>query len=290
MVIFLKVVLKHKIEIPKIIKEIIETIVGSAIMAAGTSLLLLPNQLSSGGIAGIATILYYLINIPMGTTILAFNIPLFVLAVFRMGKSFFIKSMIGTISFSIFIDILDKLEPLTNDRFLACIYGGVIIGLGTAIILKANSSTGGSDLISFLAKSFNPQLRISNIIVMIDVAIVLLNVVFFREIEIGLYSAIAIYIMGKIIDIVFEGIYFTKLIFIVSDKNEKIAREIGENIKRGTTGLLGKGMYTKKDKLVLMCAASRGDVARVKNIAREIDPNSFIIITNSREVVGQGFK
>ena len=259
-------------------------------MAAGTSLLLLPNQLSSGGIAGIATILYYLINIPMGTTILAFNIPLFVLAVFRMGKSFFIKSMIGTISFSIFIDILDKLEPLTNDRFLACIYGGVIIGLGTAIILKANSSTGGSDLISFLAKSFNPQLRISNIIVMIDVAIVLLNVVFFREIEIGLYSAIAIYIMGKIIDIVFEGIYFTKLIFIVSDKNEKIAREIGENIKRGTTGLLGKGMYTKKDKLVLMCAASRGDVARVKNIAREIDPNSFISITNSREVVGQGFK
>ena len=290
MVIFLKVVLKHKIEIPKIVKEIIETIVGSAIMAAGTSLLLLPNQLSSGGIAGIATILYYLINIPMGTTILAFNIPLFVLAVFRMGKSFFIKLMIGTISFSIFIDILDKLEPLTNDRFLACIYGGVIIGLGTAIILKANSSTGGSDLISFLAKSFNPQLRISNIIVMIDVAIVLLNVVFFREIEIGLYSAIAIYIMGKIIDIVFEGIYFTKLIFIVSDKNEKIAREIGENIKRGTTGLLGKGMYTKKDKLVLMCAASRGDVARVKNIAREIDPNSFIIITNSREVVGQGFK
>ena len=290
MVIFLKVVLKHKIEIPKIVKEIIETIVGSGIMAAGTSLLLLPNQLSSGGIAGIATILYYLINIPMGTTILAFNIPLFVLAVFRMGKSFFIKSMIGTISFSIFIDILDKLEPLTNDRFLACIYGGVIIGLGTAIILKANSSTGGSDLISFLAKSFNPQLRISNIIVMIDVAIVLLNVVFFREIEIGLYSAIAIYIMGKIIDIVFDGIYFTKLIFIVSDKNEKIAREIGENIKRGTTGLLGKGMYTKKDKLVLMCAASRGDVARVKNIAREIDPNSFIIITNSREVVGQGFK
>ena len=290
MVIFLKVVLREKIEIPKIVKEIIETIVGSAIMAAGTSLLLLPNQLSSGGIAGIATILYYLINIPMGTTILAFNIPLFVLAVFRMGKSFFIKSMIGTISFSIFIDILDKLEPLTNDRFLACIYGGVIIGLGTAIILKANSSTGGSDLISFLAKSFNPQLRISNIIVMIDVAIVLLNVVFFREIEIGLYSAIAIYIMGKIIDIVFEGIYFTKLIFIVSDKNEKIAREIGENIKRGTTGLLGKGLYTKKDKLVLMCAASRGDVARVKNIAREIDPNSFIIITNSREVVGQGFK
>ena len=290
MVIFLKVVLKEKIEFPKMLKEIIESIIGSAIMAAGTSLVLLPNQLSSGGVAGIATIFYYLLKIPMGTTILAFNVPLFALAVYKIGKNFFIKSMVGTISFSIFIDMLDRLEPLTNDRFLACIYGGIIIGLGTAIILKANSSTGGSDLISYLARSFKPNLRTSNIIVMIDVAIVALNVIFFREVEIGLYSAIAIYIMGKIIDIVFEGIYFTKLVFIVSDKNEKIAKEIGDNIKRGTTGLLGKGMYTKKDKLVLMCATARGDVAKVKNIAREIDPNSFIIITNSREVVGQGFK
>ena len=134
------------------------------------------------------------------------------------------------------------------------------------------------------------MLRTSNIIVIIDVIIVALNVLFFKEIEIGLYSAIAIYIMGKMIDIVFEGVYFTKLIFIVSEKNEKIAKEIGENIKRGTTGLYGKGMYTQKEKLVLMCAASRGDVARVKNIAREIDPKSFIIITNSREVVGLGFE
>ena len=221
---------------------------------------------------------------------LAFNIPLFILAVYKIGKEFFIKSIIGTISFSIFVDILDTLTPLTHDRFLACIYGGVIIGLGTAIILKANSSTGGSDLISFIAKSYNPMLRTSNIIVIIDVIIVALNVLFFKEIEIGLYSAIAIYIMGKMIDIVFEGVYFTKLIFIVSEKNEKIAKEIGENIKRGTTGLYGKGMYTQKEKVVLMCAASRGDVARVKNIAREIDPKSFIIITNSREVVGLGFE
>ena len=114
--------------------------------------------------------------------------------------------------------------------------------------------------------------------------------IFFKEIEIGLYSAITIYIMGKIIDIVFEGIYFTKLIFIVSDQNEKIANRIGKTIGRGTTGLYGKGMYTNKDKMVLMCAASRGDVSRVKNIARETDNKSFIIITNSREVVGLGFK
>ncbi len=286
----MKITVKEKMNIPLFIKECLGTLLGSFIMAAGTSLFLLPNQLSSGGVAGIATITYYLFNIPMGTVILAINIPLFALAVYKLGKVFFIKSMIGTISFSIFIDLLDQIPALTSDRFLACIYGGIIIGFGTAIILKANSSTGGSDLVSFIAKAYKPTLRTSNIIIIIDIVIVTLNVIFFREIEIGLYSAIAIYLMGKIIDIIFEGIYFTKLIFIISNKNEKIAKEIGETIKRGTTGLLGKGMYTQKEKLVLMCAASRGDVARVKNIARNIDPKSFIIITNSREVVGLGFK
>lgn len=130
----------------------------------------------------------------------------------------------------------------------------------------------------------------SSVIIIIDTIIVALNVIFFKEIEIGLYSAIAIYLMGKIIDIVFEGIYFTKLLIIISDKNEEIAKEIGEKISKGTTGLYGKGMYKNQEKLVLMCAASRGDVARVKQVARDIDSNSFIIIANAREVVGLGFK
>ena len=112
----------------------------------------------------------------------------------------------------------------------------------------------------------------------------------FKEIEIGLYSAIAIYLMGKLIDIAFEGIYFTKLMIIISDKNEVIAKEIEKKIHRGATGLYGKGMYTNQEKLVLMCAASRGDVSRIKLAARKIDPRCFMIVTNSREVVGLGFK
>lgn len=130
----------------------------------------------------------------------------------------------------------------------------------------------------------------SRAIIILDTIVVSLNVIFFRQIEIGLYSAIAIYLMGKMIDILFEGIYFTKLLLIISDKNEEIAQRIGEKIRRGTTGIFGKGMYTNEEKLVLMCAASRGDIAKIKMIAREIDPNSFIVITNSREVVGLGFK
>ena len=156
--------------------------------------------------------------------------------------------------------------------------------------MKSNASTGGSDLISILVKKYNYNVRMSSVIIIIDTVIVTLNVIFFKEIEIGLYSAIAIYLMGKIIDIVFEGIYFTKLLIIISDKNEEIAKKIGEEISKGTTGLYGKGMYTNQEKLVLMCAASRGDVARAKQVARDIDSNSFIIIANAREVLGLGFK
>ena len=279
-----------KYKFKQILKEMIETILGALIMAAGVSLFLLPNQLSSGGIAGVATIFYYLLNIPMGTVIIAINIPLFLFSMYKVGKMFFIKSIVGTVAMSIFIDLLDKIEPLTNDRFLACIYGGILLGLGTTLLLKAESSTGGSDLISYIAKKYKPTVRSGNIIVIIDIIIIALNVIFFKEIEIGLYSAIAIYIMGKIIDIFFEGINITKLMIIVSNKSEEIAKQIDKKVARGSTGLYGKGMYTNENKLILMCAAYRKDVARIKIIAKEIDPKSFIVITNSREVVGQGFK
>lgn len=282
--------IEEKYNIKKQIAEIFGTILGSFVISIGISLFLLPNQLSSGGIAGIGTIIYYLLKIPMGTTIILLNIPLFLISILKIGKSFFVKSLIGTISLSTFIDCLDKFKPLTQDRFLACIYGGIIIGVGTAIILKVNSSTGGTDMVTYIAKKYKPSIRTGNIIVIIDIIIVTLNMLFFREIEIGLYSGIAIYLMGKIIDILFEGIDFTKLIFIVSKKSEEIAEKIGKSIERGTTGIYGKGMYTNEEILILMCAVTRRDVSKVTEIAKKIDKNSFIIITNSREVLGQGFK
>lgn len=282
---------KHKIKLTQIyLAQIIEIVLGAGIMAFGVASFMLPNQLSTGGFSGVATIVYYLLKLPMGTTILVLNIPFFILAVYKIGKRFLFRTLLGAIVFSVFIDIFDKFPALTTDRFLACIYGGIFMGLGTAIILKAKASTGGTELVTSIVREYNSKYRISNLIVMIDTAIVILNVIFFREIEIGLYSAIAIYLMGKIIDIVFEGVYFTKLIFIISEKTERIAKLIGDEVNKGTTGLYGKGMYTGKDSLILMCAASRGDVSRVREIAQKTDPHAFIIISNSREVFGVGFK
>ena len=270
--------------------QIVGTIFGALIMAIAVSQFLLPNELSSGGFSGIATITYYLFKIPMGLTIITLNVPLFILAGFKIGKEFFIKTIIGTSSLSIFIDIFDKMPTFTEDKFLACIYGGILTGIGTAIILKSQSSTGGSDLLTNIIKKINPKIQMGYVIVVIDFIIVALNVIFLGKIEIGLYSTITIYLMGLMIDIVFEGVYFTKLLVIISDKNEEIAKEIGQNVNRGTTGLYGKGMYTNKEKLVLICATSRQDVANIKHVVLEIDPSAFLIVTNSREVLGYGFK
>ena len=280
-------------EIDKIrvfIFEAAETIIGSFIMAAAVSLFLLPNELSSGGFAGIATIIYYIFKLPMGTTILVLNIPLFLLATFKIGKSFFIKSVIGTISLSFFIDLLDRFNAFTSDKILACVYGGILTGLGTALILRGHSSTGGSDLVGIIIKQYNPAFRTGSLISMVDFIIVLLNVIFLKKIEIGLYSAIAIYLMGKVIDILFEGIYFTKLVFIISDKSQEISELIKRRVKRGGTGIYGKGLYTDTEKLILMCAIGRNDLSEVKSIIKKVDPKAFLIITNSREVLGMGFK
>ena len=271
------------------IKEIIGTVVGSGIMAIGVSLFLLPNQLSTGGFSGIATIAYYIFNIPLGVANIILNIPLFLIALYKLGTKFIGKSIIGTVSLSIFIDLFDNIPPLTEDRFLACIYGGIVIGFGTAIVLKMGASTGGTDLVSNVIRGYKPTVKIGNIITVIDIGIVILNVLAFRKIEIGLYSAIAIFLMGKIIDVIFEGINFTKMLIIISDKSEEISKSI-QQLERGVTGLYGKGMYSEKDKLVLICATARKDIAKVRKIAQEIDKNSFIIITNAREVYGKGFK
>lgn len=274
----------------KRIVELIQILVGTAVMGVAIGMFLLPNQLSSGGFTGIATIIFYLFKLPVGTVVLILNIPLFIWAFFKIGRNFFIKGVAGTVLLSFFIDYFGKFQAFTTDRFLACIYGGIIVGIGTAIILKANASTGGTELATHIIKQYNKNYKSSTVLVILDIIIVTINMIFFREIEVGLYSAIVIYIMGKVIDIFFEGIYFTKIMYIVSDKYEEISKEITREIRRGVTGLSARGMYTNKEKMMLFCVVSRNEVSEVKRIARKIDKKSFIIISNAREAVGEGFK
>lgn len=276
--------------IKQILKEYLLITFGRILMAVGVSLFLLPNELSTGGFSGIATIVYYLFEFPLGTTILILNIPLLLVSYFKIGKELFVRSIYGTVIFSAMVDIFDKILPLTHDRFLGCIYGGIMMGIGTAIILKYRASTGGSDLLSYVIRAYKPQYRTSNLILMIDSVIITLNVLFFREVEIGLYSAIAIFLMGKMIDLIFEGVNFTKMILIISPMYKEIAEKIGNEVNRGSTGLYSKGMYTNEKKMTLLCVGSRTESYIIESIAKKVDNASFIIILNAREVLGKGFK
>jgi len=265
-------------------------LVGSFIMACSTAFFLLPNKLSTGGFSGLSTIVYYLFHVPVGTAMIVLNVPLFFIAFFRVGRKFIIKSVAGTFFLSLFINVLEKFPAVTTDKFLACIYGGIIMGIGTAIILKVSGSTGGSDLLSYVVRSFNDKFRSGDLIIAIDTVIIVISILVFKEIEIGLYSAIAIYLMGKMIDIVFEGVNFTKVMFIVSDKYEEIARIVGEDVKRGSTGIYAKGMHSNEDKMMLFCVGSRNEIVRIKQIATTIDNKAFIVIFNAREAWGKGFE
>lgn len=235
-----KKIRKNKFILKKIGLSLVKLTIGCFFMAVGTSLFLLPNKLSSGGFAGISTIAYYLANIPVGTTVLILNIPLFILSYFRNGKELVFKSIYGTFVFSTFLNLTENTVLFTQDKLLASIYGGISIGLGTALVLHENGSTGGSDLLTYIIRSYLPNFRSGSLLVLIDAIIIFINILVFKEIEIGLYSFIAIYIVGKMIDIVFEGIYFTKMVYIISPLYEKIAKEISEKINRGSTRNLCK--------------------------------------------------
>ena len=277
-------------DIKRLFKDISVSIFGCILAAFGTAVFLLPSKLSTGGFSGIATIFYYFFDFNMGTTIILLNVPIFILAYFKLGKYFTCKSIISTIVFSCFIDLFENIDLLIEDRFLASIYGGMLMGIGLAFIFKAESSTGGTDLIANLVQAYNSNITIGKAVEIADLSVVLLNLIFFRDLEIGLYSFIAIYMYGVMLDLFFEGINFSKMIYIISDKYDEISEAIKIKLDKGATGFYGKGLYSGNDKVIIMCVTKRKNIIEVRELAKNIDKNAFIIITDAREVFGLGFK
>lgn len=274
----------------KVIRESFLILIGCILAAFGTACFLLPNKLSSGGFAGIGTILFYFYEIPMGMSIILLNIPIFIWGYFKLGNKFMIKTIIATTLYSKLIDAFENMVAFSHDNILASIYGGILVGIGLAIVFKADASTGGTDLIAHIVQKYSRKISMSNFLVFIDATIIGVNLLAFKNIEIGLYSVIVIYIVGKMIDVVFEGINFCKVIYIISDKYEEILEGINKKADRGATGIYGKGGYSNKEKMIIMSVTKRRDIMLIKNIASEIDKEAFIIITDAREVFGLGFK
>lgn len=285
---------KRRIKVKTILYEFILLNIGSIFLSLGTSVFMLPNKLSNGGFSGIATIIYYFFNIKMSTSILVLNIPFFIIGYKRCGRDFFLKTLYSTIVYSYEIDLFNNIFRNVNlneiDMFLSSIYGGIFVGIGCALSYKANGSTGGTDLIAHIIRSYTNKVKTSELIVYIDFIVVILNLIVFRELEIGLYSLVIIYLVGKSIDVVFEGVNFCKLVYVISDKYKEIGEDIISKLNKGATGIYSKGLYLNNNKEIIMCIVKRNDVIKIKNLSKKIDRNAFIIVTDAREVYGLGFK
>ncbi len=266
--------------------------VGSLIMSVGLMLFLIPNKVSAGGVSGISTILYHMFNWPAGITMLALNVPLFIIGVKIFGKKFGMKTLWGIIWISLFtdgIDMLFKIPPATDDPILATVYGGLLLGGGLGIIMKGRGTTGGSDIIArILNKYFHLSLGISFMIV--DTMIIITMGIIFKNVELILFCLISLAISSKVVDMFIEGLTSERAITIMSKKWEIIAKRIMEEVNRGVTGLDSAGMHTNSEKKTLYCVVATRQIEHIRRIVKREDPFAFVTITNVSIMQGEGFR
>lgn len=274
----------------KIIIEYIGITLGCALMAISLNAFTVPNKIAPGGVNGLATVIYHLFKIPVGVSILLFNIPLFFLSLKILGKGFGVKTLYATIIGSIFIDYVFIMPIFTSDLLLAAVFGGVILGLGLGIVFRFGGTTGGTDLIAAMINKHFPGFTIGTILMATDFFVVLIAGLVFRQAEISLYSLIGLFISIKVLDLVQEGLGYAKAFFIISNNPDEISKVVFEELDRSITSLSGEGMYSREEKEVLLCVVNRTQVNRLKEIIHAIDPEAFVILTEVREVFGEGFK
>jgi uncharacterized membrane-anchored protein YitT (DUF2179 family) len=263
-------------------------VIGSFIVALSFNLFLNPNQIASGGVAGISTIVEQKLGIMPAITQWAFNIPLFVAGVMLLGGKFGIKTAVGSVILPLFVLLTSRMEPLTDNLLLATIYGGIGIGAGLGIVFRGRASTGGLDLAAQIVHKFT-GLSLGLAIAILDGAVILGAGLAFSP-EKALYALIGLFVTSKTIDIVQVGLAYSKVAFIISDHTEDISRAILNDLDRGLTGLSGFGGYTRQGKTVLMVVVGQTEVSKLKALVKSIDPSAFIILSNTAEVLGEGFK
>ena len=297
-------IFKEKISNPWI--DYFMIFLGSIIAACSINIFLVPYKIAPGGLSGIATVLYYISNgkFPIGITMLALNVPLFILGIRFIGKKFVIKTFFGTIMLSVVIDLT---EPFTSqltqkfgdvsegmiysqDLLLYSLFGGFLMGVGLGLVFKYGATTGGTDLAARIVNHFFPIFTIGEILLIIDTSVIILAAIVFKSFQLGLYAIVTLYISSKVIDALLEGVNFAKAVLIISDHSEYISDRILKDLDRGVTSLEGTGMYTGSNKKVLFCVLDRGQIPVLKNIVKSVDQRAFIVLADVREVLGEGFK
>lgn len=272
------------------IMNYIQIAVGAFLYAVGVSLFLDPNSLAPGGVTGISMIMSRITNIPTGTWILLINIPILLVGLWKFGFRFLVSTMYCIGMVSLFTNGLAKLEPVTEDRFLACIVGGSILAVGIGLVFKAKSTTGGTDIIVKLLRLKFPHMRTGGLFLAIDAVIVSCSAFILKDIEVALYAGVCIFLISQVLDFVLYGRDEAKLIYIISDYHEQISKRLLEELDVGVTYVEGIGAYSGKDKKVIMCAVKKPMAPKTEDVVREEDPQSFMIVTSATEIYGEGYK
>jgi len=266
---------------------------GSFILASGFVLFITPYKIIPGGVYGISIVLHYLIDTPVGMTALAFDIPLTIIGIKVLGPRFGVKTVVGFVLTAFFVDGLTYFwgeTPLVEgDALLSSIFGGVFVGLGLGLIFKAKATSGGSDIIAMIIGKYT-KIPLGQLIIYVDSAIVLVGLIAFRDWKIPLYSLIVIFITGKVIDVVLEGINYDKTLFIISDKYEEIRNKIINDLNRGGTYIQGSGMYNNDEKTLIFAVVNRRELAMLQDFINKIDSKAFMTVINANEIIGNGFK
>lgn len=269
---------------------LLEILGGSALFALGFDLFLSPHDLNAGGISGLAMIFIHLTGLgTVGTIQMLLNLPLFLLGGVKVGKKFFAGSVLGLLSCSVFLDLFTVIPIPATEPLIAAIYGGLLCGAGLGAVFMSGGSTGGSDILVRLLKLRWRNVPIGSISMGFDIVVALLTGIVFRNVSSALYSGIAIFLTGKLIDAVVYSFDYSKVALIITKAYDQIAPEIDRRLDRGATFLYGQGSYTGKDTKVILTAVKKQQLAELKELVVEIDPDAFIIVQEAHQVLGDGF-
>jgi uncharacterized membrane-anchored protein YitT (DUF2179 family) len=275
--------------------------VGAFILASGFVFFIDPHRIAPGGVYGIGIIVHYLTKgvfswapegFPIGTVGLILNIPLTIIGIKLLGPRFGVKTVIGFVLTSVFIDAQHYLfgyEPLVDDVLLSSIFGGVLVGFGLGLIFKSKATSGGSDIIAMIIAKYT-RLPLGQLMIYVDSAIVLIALAAFQDWKIPLYSWIVIYITGKVIDMTIQGVSYDKTLFIISEKYDEIREKLIVDLDRGGTLINGVGMYKGQEKKIIFTNVSRREVHMLRDYIEQIDPRAFITVIDANEILGNGFK
>ncbi len=266
-------------------------IAGGMIYSVAVLLFLTENEISPGGLTGIATILNYLFSLPIGTVVFILNIPLLAAGFIKFGGVFIAKTAVATAVMSLTLDISGLFMPkMKIDPILAALFGGLLMGLGISLFMLRGATTGGTDIIAKLINRKFPHLTVGRLMLAADAAVVGLSALVYKNIESALYAVIAIYASSRVMDLILYGADRGKIIYVITDNAKELSDSIMSLINRGVTLLDVTGAYTGTKRQMLMCTVRRHEVAAVCRLATSCDKNAFIIVGEAGEVLGEGFK